>query len=180
MVFDGQQHQSAARLPRPGGARLHRVQLWQDLPRHRLEGGLRGRARAADGRVPQGAPVQRVHRQHAHAARPGRYMADPAPYLELPAFYQRKRDLFRAGPGGTRFGCCPARAAISSAWTSRPGRERDLSEADFCKWLTSEIGVAAIPLSAFYGDGFDQRRQPGPAQSPAPAKRWPARQHRPR
>jgi methionine aminotransferase len=25
------------------------------------------------------------------------YMADPAPYLELPAFYQRKRDLFRAG-----------------------------------------------------------------------------------
>jgi methionine aminotransferase len=23
--------------------------------------------------------------------------------------------------------------------------------------LTSEIGVAAIPLSAFYGNGFDQR-----------------------
>jgi methionine aminotransferase len=33
----------------------------------------------------------------------------------------------------------------------------DLNEADFCKWLTTEIGVAAIPLSAFYGDGFDQR-----------------------
>ena len=33
----------------------------------------------------------------------------------------------------------------------------DLGEADFCQWLTSEIGVAAIPLSAFYGDGFDQR-----------------------
>jgi methionine aminotransferase len=33
----------------------------------------------------------------------------------------------------------------------------DLSETEFCKWLTSEIGVAAIPLSAFYGDGFDQR-----------------------
>ena len=33
----------------------------------------------------------------------------------------------------------------------------DLSEADFCKWLTTEIGVAAIPLSAFYGNGFDQR-----------------------
>ena len=35
--------------------------------------------------------------------------------------------------------------------------ERDLPEAEFCQWLTSEIGVAAIPLSAFYGDGFDQR-----------------------
>jgi methionine aminotransferase len=33
----------------------------------------------------------------------------------------------------------------------------DLPEADFCQWLTREIGVAAIPLSAFYGDGFDQR-----------------------
>ena len=33
----------------------------------------------------------------------------------------------------------------------------DMREADFCLWLTKEIGVAAIPLSAFYGDGFDQR-----------------------
>jgi methionine transaminase len=32
----------------------------------------------------------------------------------------------------------------------------DLGEADFCQWLTKEIGVAAIPLSAFYGNGFDQ------------------------
>ena len=33
----------------------------------------------------------------------------------------------------------------------------DLGEEAFCKWLTTEIGVAAIPLSAFYGNGFDQR-----------------------
>jgi methionine aminotransferase len=33
----------------------------------------------------------------------------------------------------------------------------ELGEAEFCKWLTVEIGVAAIPLSAFYGQGFDQR-----------------------
>ncbi len=26
----------------------------------------------------------------------------------------------------------------------------DLSEADFAMWLTGEIGVAAIPVSAFY------------------------------
>ena len=35
--------------------------------------------------------------------------------------------------------------------------EKNLSEADFCKWLTTDIGVAAIPLSAFYGNGFDQK-----------------------
>jgi methionine aminotransferase len=31
------------------------------------------------------------------------------------------------------------------------------SEADFCRWLTSEVGVAAIPLSAFYPGGFEQQ-----------------------
>ena len=35
-------------------------------------------------------------------------------------------------------------------------REKNLSEAEFCKWLTQEVGVAAIPMSAFYGNGFDQ------------------------
>jgi methionine aminotransferase len=35
--------------------------------------------------------------------------------------------------------------------------ERDLGEADFCQWLAREIGVAAVPLSAFYGNGFDQK-----------------------
>ena len=32
----------------------------------------------------------------------------------------------------------------------------DLGEADFCRWLTTEVGVAAIPLSAFYEDGRNQ------------------------
>ena len=36
-------------------------------------------------------------------------------------------------------------------------RVSDLGEDAFCRWLTTEIGVAAIPLSAFYGDGFEQR-----------------------
>ena len=33
----------------------------------------------------------------------------------------------------------------------------ELSEEAFCRWLTAEIGVAAIPLAAFYESGFDQR-----------------------
>ncbi len=93
--------------------------------------------------------------QHALA----RYMADPAPYLELPAFYQRKRDLFRHGLAQTHFKLLPGEgtyfqcADISGLQVP----EKNLSEAEFCQWLTSEIGVAAIPLSAFYGNGFDQK-----------------------
>ena len=32
-----------------------------------------------------------------------------------------------------------------------------LPEAAFCEWLTREVGVAAIPLSAFYSDGHNQQ-----------------------
>jgi methionine aminotransferase len=93
--------------------------------------------------------------QHALA----RYMADPKPYLELPAFYQRKRDLFREGLAHTKFKLLPGEGTyfqcVDISALSVP--EKNLSEADFCKWLTTEIGVAAIPLSAFYGGGFDQK-----------------------
>ena len=83
------------------------------------------------------------------------YMAHEQAYLELPAFYQRKRDLFRAGLSKTRFKLLPSEGSYFQCVDISD--VSDLNEADFCKWLTTEIGVAAIPLSAFYGDGFDQR-----------------------
>ena len=88
-----------------------------------------------------------------------RYMADPRPYLELPGFYQRKRDLFREGLAGTRFKLLPGQGTyfqcVDISGLAVP--EKDLGEAEFCQWLTTDIGVAAIPLSAFYGNGFDQK-----------------------
>ena len=93
--------------------------------------------------------------QHGLAA----YMQDAAPYLQLPAFYAAKRDLFRAGLEQTRFRLLPCEGTYfqTASYADMPGPERDLSEADFCQWLTREHGVAAIPLSAFYGDGFEQK-----------------------
>jgi methionine aminotransferase len=88
-----------------------------------------------------------------------RYMADPAPYLDLPGFYQRKRDLFRQGLAQTSFKLLPGEGTYFQCVdiSSLKVPEKNLSEADFCQWLTTEIGVAAIPLSAFYGNGFDQK-----------------------
>ena len=83
------------------------------------------------------------------------YMANEQAYLGLPAFYQRKRDLFRAGLTHTRFKMLPSEGSYFQCVDISD--VSDLNEADFCKWLTTEIGVAAIPLSAFYGSGFDQR-----------------------
>ena len=83
------------------------------------------------------------------------YMANESAYLDLPAFYQRKRDLFRAGLAQTRFRLLPSEGTYFQCVDI--SGVSDLNEFDFCKWLTAEIGVAAIPLSAFYGSGFDQR-----------------------
>ena len=83
------------------------------------------------------------------------YLADATPYLALPAFYQKKRELFRAGLAKTKFKILPSEGSYFQCVDIT--EVSDLSEAEFCKWLTTEIGVAAIPLSAFYGNGFDQR-----------------------
>ena len=76
------------------------------------------------------------------------YMQHPEPYLQLSAFYARKRNLFREGLAGTRFKLLPSQGTYFqcvdySAISDKP-------EAEFCHWLTTEIGVAAIPISAFY------------------------------
>ncbi len=83
------------------------------------------------------------------------YMRDPAPYLELPAFYQRKRDLFRAGLASTRLRLLASEGTYFQCVDYSAVSELD--EAGFCRWLTTEIGVAAIPLSAFYEDGRNQK-----------------------
>ena len=88
--------------------------------------------------------------QHGLAA----YMADPQPYLGLPAFYQRKRDLFRDGLAGTRFRLFPCEGTYFQLADFRA--ISDLPEAEFAKWLTTEIGVAAIPLSALYDEPVDR------------------------
>lgn len=77
------------------------------------------------------------------------YMQDPRPYLELPAFYQAKRDRLRDGLASTRFRALPSPGtffmmADYSAISDRP-------EAEFARWLTTTHGVTVIPISAFYG-----------------------------
>jgi methionine aminotransferase len=82
-------------------------------------------------------------------------MSDPAPWRELPAFYQRKRDLFRAGLSGSRFRLLPSEGSYFQCVDySAIGDE---TEESFCRRLTTQVGVAAIPLSAFYQGGFEQR-----------------------
>ena len=80
------------------------------------------------------------------------YLADASHYLNLPAFYQAKRDFFRAGLEKTAFKLLPTPGTYFQCadYSALNIPQAKLNEADFCKWLTTEVGVAAIPVSAFY------------------------------
>lgn len=68
-------------------------------------------------------------------------------HLGLPAFYQAKRDRFRAGLAATRLRLLPCEGTYFQCVDYRG--VSDLPEPEFCTWLTREIGVAAIPITAF-------------------------------
>jgi methionine aminotransferase len=155
MVFDGAQHESAARYP---GLAARAFIISSFGKTFHVTGWKVGTVAAPASMT---AEFRKVHQfnvftvntpmQYGLAA----YMANPAPYLDLPAFYQRKRDLFRAGLQHTKFKLLPSTGSYFQCVDI--SNVSDLCEADFCQWLTREVGVAAIPLSAFYGNGFDQR-----------------------
>lgn len=87
-----------------------------------------------------------------------RFMVDAQTYLGLPEFYRAKRDLFRAGLERTRFELLPCEGTYFQCVSIKglKGELAQMTESAFCEWLITEIGVAAIPLSAFYMNGFDQ------------------------
>jgi methionine aminotransferase len=148
MVYDGQRHESLCRHPELA-ARSFVVSSFGKT--YHVTGWKVGYVAAP---APLSAEFRKVHQynvfsintpmQHGLAS----HMADPAPYLTLPAFYQRKRDLFRDGLQGSRFSLLPADGTYFQC--VRYDRISALGEAAFAEWLTSDIKVAAIPVSAFY------------------------------
>lgn len=154
MVFDGELHQSASRFP----ALAERSFVISSFGKTYHVTGWKVAYCAAPAALT--AEFRKVHQflvftvntpaQHGIAS----YMRNPAPYLELPAFYQRKRDLFRDGLRATRFKLLPCEGTYFQLADYRA--VSSLGEAEFSKWLTREIGVAAIPVSAFCSEPRDQ------------------------
>ena len=154
MVYEGE-HQSASRFPELA-ARTVVVSSFGKT--YHVTGWKVGYAAAPAALM---AEFRKVHQfnvftvntpmQHGLAA----YLADASHHVQLPAFYRTKRDRFRAGLATTKLKLLPCQGTyfqcVDYSATS------DLGEDAFCRWLTSEIGVAAIPLAAFYADGFEQR-----------------------
>ncbi|MDR6739363.1 methionine aminotransferase [Herbaspirillum sp. 1173] len=148
MVFDGQPHESLARHPELAERSFINSSFGKT---YHVTGWKVGYVAAPAALT---AEFRKVHQFNVFTVNTpvqyglAEYMKNPAPYLDLPAFYQRKRDLFRTGLANTRFELLPSQGTYFQC--VKYDAISDQSEAEFCKWLTSEIGVAAIPVSAFY------------------------------
>ncbi len=154
MVFDGRPHVSASSLP---GLAARSFVISSFGKTFHVTGWKVGTVAAP---APLMAEFRKVHQfnvfcvntpmQHALAG----YLADPAPYMGLAAFYQAKRDRFRAGLASSKLRLLPCEGTYFQ--TVDYARVSGLDEIAFCEWLTTELGVAAIPISAFYADGRQQ------------------------
>ncbi len=148
MVFDGAAHESVARWP---GLRERSFLVGSFGKTFHVTGWKVGYVAAPPA---LSAAFRRLHQytvftvhtptQHALAA----YLADPAPWQGLGGFYQAKRDAFRAALAGTGLRLLPCEGTYFQTVDYRAVSDR--SELDFARWLTTEVGVAAIPLSGFY------------------------------
>jgi methionine transaminase len=154
MVFDGQPHISASSLP----ALAERAFVVSSFGKTFHVTGWKVGTVAAPRALT--AEFRKVHQfnvftvntpvQHGLAA----YLAHPDAYLQLPAFYQAKRDLFRAALAASQLKLLPSEGSYFQCVDY--SAVSDLGEDGFCRWLTTEVGVAAIPLSAFYANGRNQ------------------------
>ena len=152
MVFDGERHESVARYPLLA-ARSFVVSSFGKT--YHVTGWKVGYVTAPASLMRE---FRKVHQFNVFTVNApmqyglASYMADPKPYLELPAFYQAKRDLFRAGLANTRFELLPADGTYFQCvrYNGFAAEHKNKSELEFATWLTQSCGVAAIPVSAFY------------------------------
>jgi methionine transaminase len=72
----------------------------------------------------------------------------PEHYLELPSFYQVKRDRFRALIAPSRLKLLDVPGGYFQLVDYSAIRDED--DVAFCEWMVKHAGVAAIPLTPFY------------------------------
>ena len=74
--------------------------------------------------------------------------SSPEHYMELPAFYQVKRDRFRALIAPSRLKLLDVPGGYFQLVDYSAIRDED--DIAFCEWMVRHAGVAAIPLTPFY------------------------------
>lgn len=155
IVFDGQQHYSVLQHPQ---LRNRSIVISSFGKTYHTTGWKVGYAVAP---APLTAELRKMHQYITFSTATPLQMAiadfleEEAHYLNLPDFYQAKRDFFIQQLKGSRFEIIPSAGTyFQLARYNQISEEYDL---DFAKRMTKETGVAAIPVSAFYHDKTDHK-----------------------
>jgi methionine transaminase len=83
------------------------------------------------------------------------FLKEPSHYLSLPDFMQEKRDYFQKLMSATRFTALPTHGSYFQIYSYKDITNE--SDAAFAMDLVAKCGVAAIPVSAFYQSGKDDK-----------------------
>lgn len=83
------------------------------------------------------------------------YLEDAEKYLELPAFYQKKRDVFLKGLALTPLHFQPSQGSFFQL--ASYGHLSKKSDLLIAEQMTRQLKVACIPVSVFYSNGQDHQ-----------------------
>jgi methionine aminotransferase len=155
LIYDGRQHQSVLRYPE---LRKRSLAVYSFGKTFHNTGWKLGYCVAPE---PLMHEFRKVHQfnvfcvntpiQYALAD----YLEDPQTYLELPEIFRQKRDFFLEQMKGSRLRPLPCEGTYFQLFDYR--EISNAPDTEFANWLTTEVGVGAIPVSVFYSSQHDDR-----------------------
>jgi len=155
IIFDGEQHQSAALFP----ALAERTFITASFGKTFHNTGWKTGYCIAPAELTK--EFRKVHQfnvfsvNHPTQVALAEYLKTPSNYLELGNFYQEKRDLFLSLIKGSRFEFEPSKGTYFQLLNFN--KITDESDYDFAIRLTKEQKIAGIPISVFNEKNYDTK-----------------------
>jgi len=157
IIFDGLEHQSVARYPKLA---QRSVIVSSFGKTYHTTGWKMGYILAPENITAQ---IRKAYQFMAFAANtPVQYayaeiLLQKDMYLELGAFYQEKRDLFRKGLKGSAFKLINCNGSYFQSVIYEKLENSHLNDQEMARFLTIEKGIASIPFSSFYKRKTDNK-----------------------
>jgi len=148
LVFDGEQHRSILSYPE---LRRRGFAVFSFGKTYHVTGWKTGYVVAPPG---LSAEFRKVHQFNVFSVNTplqyalAEFLDDPGQYLTLPAFYGEKRDFFLDQIRGTGLKPLPCQGTYFQCCDYTGLSDKD--DVAFSRWLLTEVGVAAVPISAFH------------------------------
>lgn len=156
LVYDGRNHESVARYPDLVSRSLICASFGKTF---HVTGWKTGYCAAPAGLMKE---FRKIHEFNVFAINHpvqralAKYLRQPENYLELPKFFQEKRDFFLEAVRESRFSFTPCQGTYFQLLDYRNITEE--GDVEFAKRITREYGLASIPISVFNERNEDNRQ----------------------